>query len=278
MKQTYNTEVDYFSFNESDLGIDVRQTAAEHAQTIKTFGKIFADAGLKTKLLLGDTSDATPFDFIKVAMNDPQCTPYIGAISFHSWRGGTDEQLSRWGDAARTMKIPVIVGEGGTDAAAWNYRPMFVEPWFSLNEIDLYARICKLCQPEAILQWQLTDDYSILTGSRNNQPLQPTQRFWQLKQLGSTPAGAPWLPIVCDKASVSAAAFGDARHGYAIHLVNNGPTRTTTIVGIPAEVKELRVFVTDDKRGMQEAGRVPVTAGSARINLEAQTFTSLMTP
>jgi hypothetical protein len=278
MKQAYNTEVNYFSFNESDLGIDVRQTPVEHAQTIKTFGKIFADAGLKTKLLLGDTSDATPFDFIKVAMNDPQCTPFIGALSFHSWRGGTDEQLSRWGDAARSLKIPLIVGEGGTDAAAWNYRAMFVEPWFSLNEIDLYVRICRLCQPEAILQWQLTDDYSILTGGRNNQPLAPTQRFWQLKQLGATAAGSRWLPIQCNKDNISAAAFGDPQHGYAIHLVNNGPTRSTTIAGLPPEVKELRLYVTDAKRCMQQAGSVPVTQGSAKINLEAQTFTSLMTP
>lgn len=45
----------------------------------------------------------------------------------------------------------------------------------------------------SILQWQLTANYSVLAGGGifgNEGPLQPTQRYWNLKQLGSTPAGA----------------------------------------------------------------------------------------
>ena len=43
-----------FSFNEIDLGINVRQTAREHAELIKTLGAHFASRGLATKLALGD--------------------------------------------------------------------------------------------------------------------------------------------------------------------------------------------------------------------------------
>jgi len=276
LKDEFGAEAETFSFNESDLGIDVRQTAQEHAQMIKTFGPIFAGAGLKTKLLLGDTSDATPLDFIKAAMNDPEAVKYIGAVSFHSWRGGTDEQLAFWGQAADSLKVPVLIAEGGIDPAAQNYRAIFAEPWFCLSEIDVYVRSCALCQLQSVLEWQLTYDYSVLTDARDDQPLAPTMRFWQLKQLGTTPAGSAWLPIATDQPFVSACAFGDAQKGsIAVHLVNNGARRAATISGLPASVKALKVFVTDGRRGMQETDRVAVTHGVAQITLDNEAMTSL---
>src|SRR6185369_11541288 len=57
LKEKYGVEAAMFSFNESDLGINVRQTAREHAELIKTLGAHFATRGLATKLALGDTSD-----------------------------------------------------------------------------------------------------------------------------------------------------------------------------------------------------------------------------
>jgi hypothetical protein len=60
LKQQYGVEAALFSFNESDLGINVRQTPREHDQLIKTLGAAFARKGLATKLALGDTSTPTP--------------------------------------------------------------------------------------------------------------------------------------------------------------------------------------------------------------------------
>ncbi len=90
-----------FSFNESDLGINIRHTGKEHADFIKGLGAHLAARGLSTKLLLGDNSDATTFDFIVPAMNDPETHKYIAAISFHSWRGCTDDILQKWAGAAK---------------------------------------------------------------------------------------------------------------------------------------------------------------------------------
>ena len=92
-----------FSFNESDLGIDVLHTAQEHADFIKGFGAYVASRGLMTKMLLGDNSDATTFDFILPAMNDPATHKYIDAVSFHSWRGCDDETLKKWAGAAQKL-------------------------------------------------------------------------------------------------------------------------------------------------------------------------------
>lgn len=281
LKRQYGVEAFAFSFNESDLGINVRQTAEEHAQLIKGLGAHLAALGLATKLLLGDTSDAWPIAFIKPAMNDLEAVKYINAVSFHSWRGCTDEILAQWRDAARHLNVPLLVGEGSTDAAAWSYPQIFDEPSFALHEINLYTRICAISQPKSILQWQLTADYSLLKGGgvfgNEEEPLQPTQRFWNLKQLAATPAGAFALPITSSHAALTAAAFGDlANQRYAVHLVNNGAARLATLRGLPEHIKTLRLFVTDSMRGMQEGKRVAVTNGKAQFTLAAACFTTLM--
>ena len=132
-----------------------------------------------------------------------------------------------------------------------------------------------MAQPLSILHWQLTADYSILTGGNGGRPLQPAQRFWQIKQLGMTAPDSTALPINCDHPRVIPCAFAD--HGACVvHLVNNGAGRTATVSGLPASLKEVRVFVTDSRRGMQDTGRVPVAQGTVEVPLDALSFTSLV--
>ncbi len=231
-------------------------TPEEHAVFIREMGAHLASRGLVTKLLLGDNSDATTFDFIVPAMRDPQCRPYIGAVSFHSWRGCDDETLRRWGGAARELNVPLIVGEGSTDAAAWRYPQIFTEQTFALYEINLYVRICALAQPLSILQWQLTADYSLLVGDGifgTDGALRTTQRFWNLRQLASTPAGSFALPVECSKEQVNCAAFGNiARGEWAVHMVNNGAARRAVIRGLPSsESGRVEIYITSAGQDMQ---------------------------
>lgn len=93
LKADYGVEADYFSFNESDIGIDVLHTPQEHCDFIKTFGATLARHHLPTKMLLGDNSDATTLDFLRPALEDKEAHRYIGAVSFHSWRGCDDGPL-----------------------------------------------------------------------------------------------------------------------------------------------------------------------------------------
>jgi len=280
LKEKYGVEAAVFTFNESDLGINVRQTPREHADTIKALGAAFAARGLATKLALGDTSDATPVDFIQPGLHDPAAAKYIGIVDFHSWRGCTDEILKQWYAAARELNVPLVVAEGSTDAAAHQYPQIFAEQSFALYEINLYLRILAIAQPRSILQWQLTADYSLLAGGgiyRDDGPLRPTRRFWNLKQLASTPPRSFALPVDCGKPNVTCAAFGNLAEGvYAVHLVNNGATRAATLTGLPAGVKQLRLWVTDSQRGMQEGARVPVTGGKAEFQLDATSYTTLI--
>ena len=280
LKEKYGVEAALFTFNESDLGINIRQTPREHAELIKTLGPYFASRGLATRLALGDTSDATPIGFIKPALRDPEALRYVGAVDFHSWRGCTDEILAQWRDAARELNVPLLVAEGSTDAAAYRYPQIFTEQSFALYEINLYLRILAIAQPRSILQWQMTADYSLLTGGGvfNDQgPLRPTRRFWNLKQLASTPPRSFGLPVACNKSNLTCAAFGDiANDVYTVHMVNNGAARTATLTGLPPIVKQLRIWVTDSQRGMQEGSPIPVTGGKAEFKLDATSFTTVV--
>lgn len=281
LKEAYGVEAVMFSFNESDLGIDVRQTPQEHADLIKRLGAHMAARGLATRMLLGDTSDARSIDFLQPTLTDPEALRYVGALSYHSWRGWTDDELRGWYEAARGVNVPLLIGEGSTDAAAWRYPQIFEEPSFALHEIILYLRILALSQPRSILQWQLTSDYSLLTGGgvfgNDEDPLQPMQRFWNLKQLASTPAGAFLLPSISSSPTVHTVAYGDiARGAYAVHVVNDGAARDLTLTGLPDAVTLLTPYCTDSERGMQAGKPIPVLGGSASLRLDAASFTTLI--
>ena len=281
LKTEYGVEISDFSFNESDLGINIRQTGEEHAELIKGLGAYFVSRGLKTKLLLGDNSDATTYAFIDVAMHDSATHPYIGAISFHSWRGWDSATLQKWSDAATKMNLPLLVAEGSIDAAAWAYPAIFEEQTYALKEINLYTRLLAICQPESILQWQLTSDYSPLAGGGvygGEGPLRPTQRFWNLKQLSSIPKGLKAIAIRSGSINITSAALGDNAKGiYSIQMVNNGASRKVNLRGLPQNIKSLRVFVTNKKRSMEEGKPIPVRNGNAIFILEETSYTSLET-
>ena len=279
LKNDYGVEAEYFSFNESDIGIDVLHTPQEHCDFIKSFGAALARHHLPTKMLLGDNSDATTIDFIQPALKDKDAHKYIGAVSFHSWRGCDDETLRRWHDAAQSINVPLIVGEGSTDAAAWRYPAIFKESTFALYEINLYMRLCAICQPLSILQWQLTADYSLLQGNGilgDEGPLRPTQRFHNLRQLAMTPADAFSIPLTVDKENVNTAAFYNKAQGKgALHVVNNGAACKAEISGLPASAGHAVVFVTNANQNAEEQS-VNVSQGIATIDMPAESFVTIL--
>jgi len=178
------------------------------------------------------------------------------------------------------LNVPLIIGEGSTDAAAHTYAEIFNESTFALYEINLYTRICAICQPLSILQWQLTSDYSLLWGDGiygSQGPLRPTQRFWNMKQLASTPEEAFSIPVTCSKKEVNCAAFGNiAQEKYAVHMINNGAKCQAVITGIPEGISDLQIYVTNSVDGMKENGMAKVENGRVTISLPAISFVTLL--
>ncbi len=276
LKRTYGVEAEYFSFNETDIGYDILQTPQEHAHAIRSFGEYLAAHGFRTKMMLGDTGDPTGIDFIDVAMADPEAVRSIGAVSYHAWRGGTDEQHRRWGAAAKTLNVPLLIGEGGIDADAYRYPTLLLEPWYGLVEIGEYVHLCRLAQPRSILQWQLTENYSLLRGGRGGEPLAPAQRFWNLQQLGQTPPNARAIELECDRSPLQTCAYLADSGTIAVHIVNDGAARPVVIKGLPAAVKSLRVLVTDADRGAAELAVINAKSGAVEFTAPPMSFTTLL--
>src|SRR5579863_8568737 len=87
----------------------------------------------------------------------------------------------------------------------------------------------------------------------------------------------PSLCRQCGKSGVTCAAFGNIAEGsYTVHMVNNGPTRPAMVAGLPTGLKELRMWVTDRKRGMEEMGRIRVEDGKAQFTIDTMSFTTLI--
>ena len=280
LKEEYGVETVMFSFNESDLGIDVQQTDVEHNELIKTMGSLLRAEGLQTEFLLGDTADANGWVFTTLASTDPESLPYIGGVSFHSWRGYTDENLLKWRDISNRVGKPLFVGEGSIDAGAWRYPQIFEEPTYALEEIDVYVKMMNIAQPLSILQWQLTADYSVMSGGgifgNHEEELYPTQRFYNLKQLSITPEGLFYIPVIVNKEGIRAAALGDRSKGiYVLHLVNKGATRNVELTGLPKEINTMRLYITNQDASFKKMKNVKVQNGNAEFKLEGASYISL---
>jgi hypothetical protein len=85
------------------------------------------------------------------------------------------------------------------------------------------------------------------------------------------------LPVKCNRPGITCAALGNIADGlYTLHVVNNGGGRPATVTGLPAEVKQLRIWVTDKQRGMKEGEPIPVTGGKAQFTLDATSYVTLI--
>jgi hypothetical protein len=281
LKTDYGIEIPLFSFNEVDYGVMVYHTPEEHAFYTKAIGKYFASCGLITKILLGDTGAGTVRSnkIVIPAVNDSTIHEYIGAVGFHTWHGCTPADLKAWLLTAQKLNVPLMAVEGGPNSAEHRYPAHFLDKWFQLSEIDLYIRICRYAEVATIMEWQLTPDYSVLVGNGlygDNGPLRPTERFWNLKQLGSTPEGSFAIPVHVVGPNITAAAFADILNGlYTIHIVNNSAQRKAIISNLPGSVKKLNVYKTDFTRGMQHAGSVQVRNGIAEVVLDPACYTTV---
>ena len=145
-----------------------------------------------------------------------------------------------------------------------------------MDEAAEYVRIMRVCQPESILEWQLTQDYSVLKTDAGG-ALQPTQRFYNLKQFNLAPPGRPGLVAQSNSGLVPPGGLcGRGPPGCTVHLVNNGASRLVTLFGLPATVTQMNAYVTDEKRGLEKLAPVSVKDGSAQFTLPGQALTTLV--
>jgi len=273
LKAHYGAEPDLFSFNESDLGVNVGFTPETHRDEIRRVGAHLASLGLKTRMLLGDT--ANPRDshkFVLAAAADPEAMRYVGALSVHSWGGGTPEQYGAWGDVAAWLRLPLIVAEAGVDAGAYKNR-MYDSYAYGLREAAQFQDLLRFARPQAMIYWQFTDDYGLVHVGAGG-AIEPTGRYWLMKQFANlTPAASGVVRTSSDTPEVQVSAF--ARKGaLVVHVLNAGPDREALLSGLPAGA--WTTVTTTESVGWREARADFVGDAPRKLLLPARSLTTLV--
>jgi len=272
-KRQYGVEPDLFSFNESDIGVRVLMTAEEHRDAIKRIGAHFAQLGLKTKLLLGDTGNARgTHKFCLPAAADPEALQYVGAVSFHSWGGASPEQYGAWADLAERLKLPLLVGELGVDPQAWR-GGAYNTFEYAMREVQHYQEILLHARPQGTMQWEFTSDYS--TVKVDGDTLTPTKRFYFAQQFCNlTPHHSRALGVSTDHLRVLVTAFATDQ-ATTVHIANTGAARQATLTGLPAGTYlAVRTSAEDDYLSLPA---VEAKGGPVTLELAAQSLLTLTT-
>jgi O-glycosyl hydrolase len=277
-KEKYGAEPDFFSFNEPNIGCRVAFNAQEHCDAIKRIGAHLAQAGLKTKMLLGDV--ASPRDthkYVVPASLDPDAMKYVGALSFHSWGGASPEQYNAWADLAAKLRLPLIVAEAGSDAGAWQ-GGKYQSFQYGMQDVAHYQELLLHARPQAILLWEFTGDYSLLAANKlDKNKLRLTERFcFQKHWCDLTPAGSEALASSSDQESVMFTAFR-LGNDFTLHIANTKWARKATLQGLPPALKTLNVVRTARGEFFKKLEPVTVADGKLALDLSGQSLTTFTT-
>lgn len=271
LKTNYGAEPDLFSFNEPDLGVSIGLTPEEHRDAVKRIGAHFAELGLKTKFLLGDT--ANPRDshkYVLATAADADAMRYVGAVSFHSWGNGSPAQYRAWSEVATWLQLPLLVGEAGTDPGSWRNQT-FDSYSYGLDEIRQTQELLRYAKPQATLYWQFTADYSLARLGPGG-AVEPTGRFWLMQHLTNlTPHKSTMLASTSDQSEVLVSAFARGEE-CVVHVLNTGAARSASLAGLPAG--SWRTVTTTELAGFQESASQP--AAPAQLQLPARSLTTLV--
>ena len=277
----YGWEPALFSFNESDHGVRVKFTSDEYRDAMRFLARQFHDAGVKTRLLLGDTTrPGALVEYVRPALLDRDVTAWAGAIGFHSWGGATVEEYHQIRQLADDLKLPLLVSETGFDSSAWQ-TPWVFESWY-YAQADL-RRIQELLihtRPQGTMYWEYTADYSLFKKTMKNGALEPTQRFWFMKQYLLTPRPARFLDATSDRDDVLCVAFEAVDAGRAgeivLHVANFGATRSVRLTGLPSGMSRMGRYRTGPDESLRDREPVLVSRGASEFDLPEQTLTTLL--
>jgi O-glycosyl hydrolase len=225
-------------------------------------------------MLLGDT--ANPRDshaFVLAAAADPEAMRYVGAISVHSWGGGSPAQYAAWGDVAEWLHLPLLVAEAGVDPGSYRNR-MYDSYDYGLKEARQFQELLRYARPQALIYWQFTDDYGLVHVGPGG-AIEPTGRFWLMKQfVNLSPPKSEVVSTSSDQPDVAISAFARGG-GLVVHILNIGAGRGAAISGLPAG--PWRTVTTTESAGYQEGAVKPGEAGGPlKLQLPARSLTTLV--
>lgn len=274
-KNVYGVDIDYISFNETDLGVNVRFPAEEMVVFLKKIGPRLESHGLKTKFLVGDTHQIGPvLPYAKTVLEDAEARKYCGAISYHSWGGALnmDQELMAVAELGKTYDLPIMCGEFGYDAGLWT-RPEEYPTWRNAWLMgNLLHRLVKYTGSNVILYWQMMDNYNLASAQQ-----EPYPAYFVWKQMSDNlPAGSQVIGADSESQDVWAVAAKGPDGHFMTQLMNrtDKPIRVS-IQGLPD--KRLLLLRTYEGHNMEESGIYKSSGQPVTILLPGKSFSTLTT-
>ncbi len=165
-RDRFGVTVDYFSFNEPDLGINFKFSGAEMAKFIGVLGPKLRAAKLPTKFIVGDTASGRPSArYSTEILSDKSIAGYLGPIGFHCW----DALSASYADYRSIAAVGNRFGkeiwclEAGHDAQLWQAN----NPWptwqNAIRTAQAYLRTVNLTGCSTLAYWTYQNDYPIVS-------------------------------------------------------------------------------------------------------------------
>lgn len=273
-------EPEAFSINEPNYGASIVVAATNYAASVRLLGDAFRRAGLRTRLVLGDVSNArdAALAYLEPVLADPVALGQVGWVGFHSWGGATPDEYAAWGALADRLRLPLVVAEAGVDPE-WVHAPIQRHD-YAMSELAQYFALLTQARPQVVLLWEHTDNYPILVRDADRRLLTTARWGFQKQWCGYSPRGS--LAVGCDllvgeQSGACAFTHGENGAGLTLHLGNWDGMRVCHINGLPPALTSLNVIQTTRDHHAQPAGIVRPHEGELRLELPAESMTTLTT-
>jgi O-glycosyl hydrolase len=271
----YGAVVQTVSFNESNGGYQVLFTPQNYAAFIARAGKRFAELGLKTTWLAGDTSNTKSLvPFTRPILEDRAARRYLGPISFHSWDAGEpDSVFSGVAALGKEFHRPIWCLEVGYNAGL--YRQRNPSPWptwqNAMSLAKVYYKVLRFAQASIADYWQYQEDFPLV--SNNGEPY---QAYYIIKQLADNlPPGSRIVDAAStDSALLPLAGEGPRGRGFMLQVINTGAATDAAIAGLPRG--SYAVIRTSNGVNMAPEGTLQTKDGRLAFTLPADSVSTLV--
>jgi O-glycosyl hydrolase len=262
--------IDYFSFNEPDLGIDIQFSPQRMAGFVKKAVSAFKAAGFSTKWLAGDTANGMGcVRWTAPQLADPECEKCLGPVSFHSWDALTasDADYEAIAALAKKYKRPVWCLEAGHDAQLWQKGGDVWKSWENALQLArAYARTVYHARAEVMDYWTYSDNYPL--GDRNGNLYPAGQVLQRLAQAFGP--GTKILTHTCESETVTVLIGLSAKGSLHALLVNTGGAGSATLSGLKPGSSRVDLYI-GAERPIHAAARTSVGAdGKHTVYLPAR--------
>jgi hypothetical protein len=205
----------------------------------------FAQAGLKTKWLTGDTANGhNALAYCRTMLADAEARPHLGPISFHSWDalGASEAEYQALAALGKEYKRPVWCLEAGYDAQAWQVNPPVWGTWENaLRLAQAYVFTIVHTQASVMDYWTYSDNYAL--ASRAGEPYPAAEVLSAIgRVLGK---GTRIVRATSDRDELTVVAGITSAGKRVVVLVNTGGDGSVKIAGLPPDTSCTRSIFQD---------------------------------